>query len=44
MGNIRINRVRVKNFRSLNSVETTLGEVTLLLGTNNAGKTRIIKL
>lgn len=40
---IKINRVRVKNFRSLSSVETTLGEVTLLLGANNSGKTSFLR-
>ena len=40
---VKINRVRVKNFRSLKSVETTLGEVTLLIGTNNAGKTSFLR-
>lgn len=41
--NICINRVRVKNFRSLRSVETYLGDVTLLLGTNNSGKTSFLR-
>ena len=41
--NISINRVRVKNFRSLCSVETYLGDVTLLLGTNNSGKTSFLR-
>jgi putative ATP-dependent endonuclease of the OLD family len=40
---VKINRVRVKNFRSLRNVETTLGDVTLLLGTNNSGKTSFLR-
>lgn len=40
---IKINRVRVKNFRSLSNVETTLGKVTLLLGANNSGKTSFLR-
>ena len=40
---IKIDRVRVKNFRSLQSVETKLGNVTLLLGANNSGKTSFLR-
>jgi putative ATP-dependent endonuclease of OLD family len=40
---VKINRVRVKNFRSLMNVETTLGNMTLLLGTNNSGKTSFLR-
>jgi len=40
---IIINRVRIKNFRSLKSIETTLGNVTLLLGINNSGKTSFLR-
>lgn len=40
---IRIHKVRVKNFRSLQKIETTLEEVTLLLGANNSGKTSFLR-
>ena len=40
---IKVHRVRVKNFRSLQDVETTLEEVTLLLGANNSGKTSFLR-
>ena len=35
---IIVNKVRIKNFRSLSNIETTLGEMTLLLGANNSGR------
>lgn len=40
---VQVNRVRVKNFRSLSDVKTTLGEMTLLLGANNSGKTSFLR-
>lgn len=40
---VKVNRVRVKNFRSLQDIETSLGEVTLLLGANNSGKTSFLR-
>lgn len=39
---IRICEVRIRNFRSLKSVDITLGDVTVLLGENNAGKTSFL--
>jgi putative ATP-dependent endonuclease of OLD family len=40
---VKVNRVRISNFRSLKQVEVSLGEVTLLLGLNNAGKSSFLK-
>ncbi len=40
---IYIQKIRIKNFRSLQQVETTLGKVTLLLGANNSGKTSFLR-
>ena len=40
---ILIQKMRIRNFRSLRQVETTLGEVTLLLGANNSGKTSFLR-
>lgn len=40
---IKINRVRAKNFRCLKSIETTLGDITLLIGANNSGKTSFFR-
>ncbi len=40
---IKLNKIRIKNFRSLKSVETSLGDVTLLIGANNAGKTSFLR-
>jgi putative ATP-dependent endonuclease of the OLD family len=40
---ILIEKVRVKNFRSLKSVEVTLTPLTLLVGSNNSGKTSFLK-
>ncbi|MCB9294037.1 MAG: AAA family ATPase [Lewinellaceae bacterium] len=40
---IQVQKIRIKNFRSLQQVETTLGEVTLLLGANNSGKTSFLR-
>lgn len=43
MMDIKINRIRVKNFRSLKNVEIYLSQVTLLLGANNSGKTSFLR-
>jgi putative ATP-dependent endonuclease of the OLD family len=40
---ILIEKVRVKNFRSLKDVEVTLTPLTLLVGSNNSGKTSFLK-
>ena len=41
--NILIDKVRIKNFRSLFDVEVDLQPLTLLVGTNNAGKTSFLR-
>jgi putative ATP-dependent endonuclease of the OLD family len=40
---ILIEKVRVKNFRSLKNIEVTLSNLTLLVGANNAGKTSFLR-
>ena len=41
---IYIEKVRIRNFRSLRQVEITLSpNVTLLVGANNAGKTTFLR-
>jgi putative ATP-dependent endonuclease of the OLD family len=40
---ILIDKVRIKNFRSLRNVEVSLQPVTLLVGANNAGKTTFLR-
>ncbi|MBP6663970.1 MAG: AAA family ATPase [Chitinophagales bacterium] len=40
---ILIDKVRIKNFRSLKEVEVNLGLITLLVGANNAGKTTFLR-
>jgi putative ATP-dependent endonuclease of the OLD family len=40
---ILIEKVRVKNFRSLKNVEVSLTPLTLLVGSNNSGKTSFLK-
>ena len=39
---IAITEVRVSNFRSLANVEVELGDLTVLIGSNNAGKTSLL--
>lgn len=39
---IKITDVRVSNFRTLKNVEVPLGDLTILLGANNAGKTSFL--
>jgi putative ATP-dependent endonuclease of OLD family len=41
--NILIDKVRIKNFRSLNDVEVNLQPMTLLVGANNSGKTTFLQ-
>ncbi len=40
---ILIDKVRIKNFRSLRNVEVNLQRITLLVGANNAGKTTFLR-
>lgn len=40
---ILIDKVRIKNFRSLRDIEVNLERVTILVGTNNAGKTTFLR-
>lgn len=40
---ILIDKVRIKNFRSLKELEVNLGLITLLVGANNAGKTTFLR-
>jgi putative ATP-dependent endonuclease of OLD family len=39
---MRISRLRIKNFRSIKELELELGETTVFIGPNNAGKTAIL--
>ena len=39
---MRITRLRIENFRSIKSLEIELGDTTVLIGPNNAGKTAIL--
>ncbi len=41
--NLLIDKVRIKNFRSLKNVEVSLQPITLLVGANNSGKTTFLK-
>jgi len=40
---IRVDSVRISNFRSLRNVEVILGTTTLLVGMNNSGKTSFLR-
>ena len=39
---MRITRLHIENFRSIRSLDLDLGETTVLIGPNNAGKTAIL--
>jgi putative ATP-dependent endonuclease of OLD family len=39
---MRISRLRIENFRSIKSLEIELGDTTVFIGPNNAGKTAIL--
>ena len=40
---MRISRLRIENFRSIRNLDIDLGETTVLIGPNNAGKTAILE-
>ena len=40
---IRVDAVRIAHFRSLQNIEVELGDITLLVGMNNTGKTSFLK-
>ena len=39
---MRIGRITIENFRSIKKLEMALGETTVLIGPNNAGKTAVL--
>src|ERR1017187_8181420 len=39
---MRISRLRIENFRSIRNVDIELGQTTVFIGPNNAGKTAIL--
>ena len=39
---MRITRLHIENFRSIKSLDVELGDTTVLIGPNNAGKTAIL--
>lgn len=39
---VRITRLKIENFRSIRDLDIELGETTVLIGQNNAGKTAIL--
>src|SRR5712691_9031397 len=39
---MRITTLRIENFRSIKSLDIELGETTVFIGPNNAGKTAIL--
>jgi len=39
---MRITRIHIENFRSIRNLEMNLGDATVLIGQNNAGKTAIL--
>lgn len=41
--NILIDKIRIKNFRSLQDINVDLQPITVLVGTNNAGKTTFLR-
>lgn len=41
--NIHIDTIRVAGFRSIKNLEVSLSGITVLIGTNNSGKTPLIK-
>ncbi|MBY5379343.1 ATP-dependent nuclease [Rhizobium leguminosarum] len=43
MRDVLIKRIRISNFRSIQQADIELGPVTVLIGTNNAGKSAILE-
>src|SRR5271154_3270399 len=39
---MRITRLKIENFRSIKNLDIELGDATVLIGPNNAGKTAIL--
>src|SRR6266849_1438310 len=39
---MRISRLQIENFRSIKALEIELGDTTVFIGPNNAGKTAIL--
>lgn len=39
---MQITRLRIENFRSIKSLDVELGDTTVFLGPNNAGKTAVL--
>ncbi len=39
---MKITRVQIENFRSIRSLDLRLGDTTVFIGANNAGKTAIL--
>ena len=40
---VRVTQVRISNFRSMENIEVDLGDLTLLVGANNSGKTSFLE-
>ena len=40
---IIIDRIRIKGFRSIQSLQMSLGRSSILLGANNCGKSTVLK-
>lgn len=43
MSGIKVSEVRVRNFRSLQEVDVSLDDLTVLIGENNSGKTSLLE-
>ena len=39
---MKITRLKIENFRSVRALDLSLGDTTVLIGQNNAGKTAIL--
>lgn len=40
---MRISKIHIENFRSIRNLDVALGETTVFIGPNNAGKTAILE-